>query len=298
VLEIEKKLCVKFFGPEVEGLTPVPSVEKRYWAKWADGLQHSGQLDRVHRKGTKALIIDVKSLAGEVAESPKNDQLRDQACLFKMNNVGILEIGVAIAQPLATHSPELCVYSVADLERAQTEMYLRVQMSNNPESPRIAGPVQCKYCKAKKVCKEYNAWAGSMVPAPKSLVDVPVHNWSPEMRASFCDNYSVAQKWLDGCWEAMESGARLHPDFVPGYALKDNTPKSSIVNLQKVFDRASEKGIPLADFLERSTITKTNLTELARHFGKLKGKALDKAVETIIGDDVKLSAPSQSLKKV
>jgi hypothetical protein len=298
VLEIEKKLCVKFFGPEVEGLTPNPVKEKRFWSNWADpAFKHSGQVDRAHRKGTKALIVDIKSLAGEVVESPSNLQLRDLACLFDMNNTALLEIGVAIIQPLVTHSPEICVYTRGDLMKARTEMYARVEASNKPNAPRIAGPVQCKFCRSKSACKEYSAYVGSLLPVPKSFVDVPVASWTPEQRQSFCDNFDIAQKWLNAAWEAMVAGAEKDGGFVPGYQLKDNPQRGTIINLQKVFDRASELGIPLADFLEKSTIGNGNLKELLRSFAKLKGKALDMAADKVIGDDEKLSAPSRSLKK-
>jgi hypothetical protein len=298
VLEIEKKLCVKFFGPEVEGLTPNPVKEKRYWSNWG-GVQflHSGQVDRVHRKGTKALILDVKSLAGEVAESPSNLQLRDLACLFDMNNTALLEIGVSIIQPLVTHNPEICAYTRDNLMQARTEMFVRVEASNNPQAVRIPGSVQCRFCRAKPQCKEYSAYVSQLLPAPKSLVDVPVASWTPEQRQSFCDNFDIAQKWLEQAWEAMVDGAKQSPDFVPGYVLKDNPQRGTIINLQRVFDRASALGVPLADFLEKSTIGKGNLKELLRSFAKLKGKALDASVDKIIGDDEKLSAPSKGLKK-
>jgi hypothetical protein len=299
VLEIEKKLCVKFFGPEVEGITPNPVREKRYWSNWADpSLMHSGQVDRAHRKQTKALIVDIKSLAGEVAESPTNMQLRDLACLFDMNSVGIVELGVAIIQPLVTHSPEICVYSRADLMKARTEMYLRVEASNRPNAPRIPGPVQCKFCRAKSTCREHAAYVGTLLPAPRVLVDVPIAEWTPEQRQQFCDTFDIAQKWLDAAWDAMVEGARKSPDFVPGYKLKENPQRGTIINLQRVFDRASALGVPLADFLEVSTIGKGNLKELLRKFAKLRGKQLDAQADKVVGEDEKLSEASQSLKKV
>lgn len=299
VLEIEKKLCVKFFGPEVEGITPNPAKEKRYWSTWADpAFKHSAQVDRVHRRVTRALVLDVKSLAGEVAESPANLQLRDQACLFDMNNAALTEIGVAIVQPLMTHSPEICVYSRADLMKARTEMYLRVEASNRADAPRVPGPVQCKFCRAKGVCREYQAYVTALLPTPRSLVEIPIDDWTPVQRKEFCDNFDIAQKWLNAAWDAMVEGAEKDGSFVPGYTLKDNPQRGTIINLQKVFDRASALGIPLADFLEKSTIGKGNLKELLRSFAKLKGKALDSQMEKVIGEDEKLSEASKSLKKV
>ena len=298
VIEIEKKLLVQFFGPDVDGKESHPVCERRFWANWADGLKHSGQLDRLHRRGTKALILDVKSLAGEVAESPRNMQLRDQAVLFDLSTSALMEVGVAIVQPLVTHSPEICVYNREDLAKARSDLRMRVEASNRPDAPRIAGAVQCKFCRAKEQCPDYEAYASRLLPAPRSVVDVPVREWTSEMRQQFCDNYDTASKWLSTCWDAMEEGSSKDPNFVPGYHLVAGSPRSKIINLQSVFDRASGHGIPLEKFLARSTITKTDLTELTREFTKLKGKKLNDALELIVGKDVQSNPVKASLKKI
>jgi hypothetical protein len=297
-LKIEADLLVKYFGDAVKGKTSKPIVEQRYWAVWPDGLKHSGQVDRVHRMGTKALIVECKSLVGEIPESPRNMQLRDQACLFDMNNPLLTEVAVAVIQPLVTHKPDLCVYQRADLMRARDEMYQRVAGSNTLGAPRRAGAAQCKFCKAKPNCKEYAAYAGALVPTPASLVDVPVSLWTPEQRKEFADTFDVAQKWLDNCWSALEAGAMLDPNYVPGYTMKPGTPRGTIQNLQAVFDRASTMGVPLDKFLGCSTISKEALTELVRTASKAKGKGLTDKVKEVIGPDVKLSEVKSSLKKL
>lgn len=297
-LAIEKKLLVQFFGPEVEGMNPKPVCEKRYWAKWPDGLQHSGQLDRVHRKGSRALIIECKSLVGEIPESPKNMQLRDQAALFDIGNALLTEVGVAVIQPLATHSPELCIYNREHLMRAREEMYKRVAASNQPNAPRTASAIQCKFCKFKPQCPEYQAWAGSQLPVAKSLVDVPMASWTPDQRKQFADGFDSAQKWLNNAWDFLEQLAKADPNAVPGYIMKPNTPRAKIVNLQSVFDRAAKHGVPLADFLKSASISKEALTEMTRTASKLKGKGLTAAIVEIIGSDVEKSEVKASLKKI
>jgi hypothetical protein len=297
-IEIEKKVLVQYFGKEVEGLTPNPVKEKRFWAMWPDGLQHSGQLDRVHRKGTRALIIECKSLVGEIPESPRNMQLRDQACLYDINTAMLSEICVVVIQPLATHSPELCVYNREALNRARDEMYYRVKNSNTVGAPRTAGELQCKFCKAKSKCSEYNKFAGSLVPVNQSLVDIPIASWTPEQRKQFCDQFSVAQKWLDNAWAEMEKLATEQEGSVLGYKMVENTPKTTIINLQQVFDRAALHGVPLNEFLASSTISKSALETMTRAATKKKGKALKDAVQEIIGEDVKASATKKSLQKV
>ena len=80
--------------------------------------------------------------------------------------------------------------------------------------------------------------------------------------------------------------------------MNEGSPRSKIVNLQAVFDRASKHGVPLADFLKSATISKEALTEMTRAASKLKGKALTAAIVEIIGSDVDKSEVKASLKKV
>lgn len=296
---IEDKLVREFFFVELPAAHL--TVEKRYWVNFDNGTttyRHSGQLDRMWRLGTKALILECKSLAGEVAESPENLQLRDQVCLYAAGTTALNTVAVAVIQPLVTHSPKLCVYQKADIERATREMFARIIQSNDPASPRVAGELQCKFCKARGKCPEYQRFAGSLVPMPRSLVDVPVAQWTPAERTEFCDSFDIAQKWLDNCWSAMEKGAREDPNFVPGWHLVDGSPREKIINLQAVYERATAYRVPLNDFLGRSSISKKDLAELIRLHGKLKGKALEAAKDEIIGDDVAVSDVKASLKKI
>ncbi len=296
-MAIEAKLLVRFFGPEVEGLKPSPIRERRYWVHWPDGLKHSGQVDCVHRKGTRALIIEYKALPGAKPASPLNMQLRDQVCVVSANTELLSEVGVAVIQPLVTHTPEITVYDKTTISRSNEQLYLRVEASNNG-GPRTAGEIQCQFCKARTMCAEYAVFAASKVPMPANLVDVPVAVWTPEMRRQFCDSFDIAQKWLNGCWAEMERGAETDPEFVPGYSLQEGTPREKVVNLQAVFDRASTFSIPLETFLNKSTISKKDLNEITRLYAKVKGKKLAETVEVIIGDDVAVSDVKKSLKPI
>lgn len=293
-LVVEKKIVDFYFKDEQTNMQIVR--EHRFWVHWPDGNQHSGQTDVVYRRGTKALIIEYKSLPGEVAASPTNMQLRDQVVLVFSNTTLLLEIATAVVQPLVTHNPYITIYSNNDIERSGVELYDRV-VKSNAGGPRTAGQVQCKFCKAKSACVEYSRYASIMTPQPVTLVGVPVALWTPEMRKQFCDHFSVAQKWLDMVWAEMEKGALIDPSFVPGYAMQEGTPREKIVNLQSVFDRASKWGVPLEAFLTNSTISKKDLLELTRICTKHKGKALAKTVEEIIGDDVSVSEVKKSLKQ-
>lgn len=161
--QIEARLINQFFGPTVEAVKIFQ--HQRYWIEF-DGntseglrcLKHSGEVDLCARLGERALVIDRKTLMGEYAESPRNMQLRDYAVLVRNEFVFIKEVGVAIVQPWVTHSPEICLYSEADLKLAEQQLFERVLASNDPNAKRVPGEVQCKHCKALTRCIEALEW--------------------------------------------------------------------------------------------------------------------------------------------
>ena len=256
---IVQKILPQFFGQDIKDALAIPTREKRFWLTWSDGLKHSGQLDAIYKRATKALIVEYKSLPGEQAESSRNMQLRDQAVLLDFSVPLLSEVGVVVVQPLVTHSPEICVYKRADLVRARDELYARVNASNNPNSPRKAGDVQCKFCRAKSGCPEYNAWAGKEVaatPETESLIEKPVFQWSPEERSIFLTRAGVIEKWIDNCKLELKKMLKADPEAIPGYELKPGAMKGTIINPQTVFDNFSKVGGTLDSFLKCVSVTK------------------------------------------
>ena len=254
--EIEK-LVVKTFFPEAGESLSIPSREVRYWIKWADDLRHSGQLDSLHVLGSRALIVEYKMLPGEVPDSPRNLQLRDQAVLLKFNVPAIKEIGTAVIQPLVTHNPQIALYNEEALQQSMAEMYFRVRASNTPGQPRTPGELQCKYCKAKTKCAEYNQFAGGMVigkpldaPLAQSLSALPITEWTPQMRSTFCERLPVAQKWLDECKAVLKDLLKRDSNAVPGFTLSAGREQSPIINAPAVFENFSKAGGKLEDFMK------------------------------------------------
>lgn len=286
---IVQKILPSFFGQDIKDALAIPTREKRFWLTWADGLKHSGQLDAIYKRATKALIVEYKSLPGEQAESSRNMQLRDQAVLLDFNVPLLSEVGVVVVQPLVTHSPEICVYKREDLLRARNELYARVNASNNPNSPRKAGDIQCKFCRAVHGCPEYNAWAGKEVaatPETESLIEKPVFQWSPEERVVYWERKKIITKWIENCDEEIKKAFKLDPNTMPGYELKPGAMKGTIINPQAVFDNFSKVGGTLDQFMKCVSVTKSSLEVEVRTVTKAKGKKLEEAVDAIIGENV------------
>lgn len=305
--EIEKALVTQFFG-DGNGKSPQNIVVKRherYWLKFVkDGkpYEHSGEADVVFRSGTKALILDYKVLSGDVPDSPRNLQLRDLACLV-YGNVPLLDgIGTAIVQPLVTHKPEVCLYTKPDLDRSSLEMVERVVASNTAGSPLTPGEVQCKYCKARKVCKPHAQWVGAVIPAVSTaeplvqagVLSMPMTMWTPEQRAVAAELVGLAEKKLDEIWQFLKAGMEADPAFIPGWKLKPGNIRESVTNVQELFDRFTSLGGTLPQFFPCITVQKGELKKAVNEVTAAKGKALDAAMKTIMDGitESKQNAPS------
>jgi hypothetical protein len=280
--------------------------EERMWANYPapEGyplthISHSGMADIVWIRNTKALIQDYKTLAGEVAASPENRQLRDLAVLL-IGWIPVLEeIAVSPIQPLVTYTPVPTVYNREHLERAAGDLQARVMASNDPNAQRIPGPIQCKYCKAalNGMCLEYQRWAGAHVPQLYTVSNVPVKEWTPEMRADFCERKSIAQRWLDQTQEAMEEGLEKDPNFVPGWWMKPGKWRETVTDPQSLFDRFVAIGGKLEGFMGALSVGKEKFTEAVSQLKSLKGKKLEEAVKLLLDGLVSRKQDRPSLAK-
>jgi hypothetical protein len=270
-------------------------AERRFWIKQRDALgeyMHSARVDRVYYDANKALIVEFKTLPGEVESSPENAQLRDQAMLVSGNigasGVMLDMVACVICQPLSTHTPELCIYRKEDLERAEAELHERVVRSNDPGSPRIAGEVQCKFCRAKLGCPEHQAWIGRTLPMlPASIVDTPVSKWTGEQAAVFLDLRGVAGKWLTETYGSLKKRLKDHPDAIPGYSLRAGNEVDTVSDPQALLDRLTaltpgmDPQIRLKAFMKAVEIGNTKFKNVVGGLTGFKGQKLKDAVDKL-----------------
>lgn len=296
-LKIEEKLITQVF-PGVLPSTARPIRERRLWIKWSDQLQHSGQLDYLCMRGDDALIIEYKALPGDVATSPRNHQLRDQAVLVWANRPTTTKVYTAVCQPLVTHSPEICVYNREQLIVSERQLLGRVTASHNPESQRVAGDVQCKYCKAKSKCPQYQIWAGAIIPQPDGILGVPMESWTPSQCAAVASNLSRATKWLQEAKDHLKARLKLNPEAIPGWKLGDGQTRSEVTNPQQLLDRFIRAGGSLNQFMECVKIAKGEFEAQFKEATKLKGKSLKTALTEAYSGLVKETTTEPSLEKV
>lgn len=247
--EIEMMVVEKFFG----NLVPKQVVrERRMWIGWKypTGEQyHSGKFDLLVIEPPKALIVDYKSLWGDVEESPSNEQLRDLVCLVAHQDPTLQEIGVAIIQPKVTRDPSICVYDKLSIARATKEMRLRVKLNHEPDAKRIPGDIQCRFCRARPSCKEWMAWSGAELPAERPLFEVPMIQWTPEQCAKFCSVKGKIEKWIEEGEKHVKALLRENPTVVPGYQLTKDHVVREPANIQGIFERFEGQGGTLDSYM-------------------------------------------------
>ncbi len=293
---IDAKVLATFY-PNAVGKMDLPMRERRLWIEWADKLRHSAQIDVGFLVGARALIGEYKSLPGDVPTSPNNPQLRDQAVLVSVNVPGLREIGVYVNQPLVTHTPEICIYQVADLDRARDDLYRRVLQSNQKGAPRIAGELQCKYCRAKSTCPEHLKFAQSITGMQTVTGTLAVKDWTPQQRAMFLDRVDVAQKWMDDAYDQIREMLMKDPTAVPGYILKEGRNNPTLINADQIFAAFLKLGGTQEQFIKSLDIGKGKLTEAVKQVTKLTGKKLDDAVKGVIGENVTVTKNRPSIIK-
>lgn len=295
--EIEKRFSLQIF-PDQGSQHPITVIrEKRFWVMVDGKFYHSGKPDLVIHNGEgKGAILEYKTLLGDVPSSPTNLQLRDQVVLAT-RNLKLAEVFCIVDQPLVSMTPEVVRYGPEDINRAEAEMFERVRRSNDPGSIRLAGAVQCDFCRAKLDCPEYNRFAGSMVPGMLTLLDVPVTAWTPEQRAMFCAQRGVAQKWLDETEQAMKAGLETDPEFVFGWYLAPGAERRSVKDPEALFTRFSALGGTPQKFMRCVGVTLTKLREAVNDLTGARGKALDTAINVLIDGLVEVKQNAPSLKR-
>jgi hypothetical protein len=308
-LDIERRKLVEFFGedaPKAVAYREDPSNPGRM-RKWimfqgnngGPRYEHSCLIDVLYRYQERAIIFEYKSLAGDVPESPRNLQLRDQQCIVRGDMLITGDIGVCVIQPLVETDPPICVYTMADSKKATEQMMARVVASNTPNAPRAAGDLQCKFCLAKPRCVQYQQWAGSLLPSDFSntLLLVPVEEWTVDQRVAAANALGPAQDLLDLIKGFIKKGLETDANFCPGWYLKDGNRVETITDPQGVFDGFVKLGGTVDQFMKAIKVTKEKLKEQVSALTGAKGKALDKAIKTLTDGKVEVRQNAPSLKK-
>ena len=264
-------------------------IEKRLWLY--DGLRKiaSGKPDRIWRFGSTSVIPDIKTGWGEVEPEETNLQFRGYAVLEYFDRPGVQRVIVA---KVGAHGPKPkpVVYEEPDLLRAKDEWLAEVEACKQPDAPRVAGSIQCKYCPAKLHCPEAQAVVSQVASLTIHEPGLVVTN---EQLVELLDRCSTAEKMVAVIRAEARRRLKDDPNSLPGWTLTPGRTTSKVVDLATVFSRCTAKGVTAEQFTAACSITKKDLTDVLKATTGLKGKALNAVIDEVLegATEEKTSAP-------
>lgn len=299
ILELAEEICADAVL-RVLGIEATPKVisEKRLWIDIGN-LKHSGQTDRLYLAGPHAIIADLKSLRGEVAEAPTNMQLRDEAVLTFHNYPKIQKISVFICQPLVTRVPIICLYTRADhYLKAFEDLAERVYNSHDPKAKRIPGTVQCLYCRARGVCKPAIAWMKAMPLQRAPSLAASVERLTPVQLKEIWEKSGTIESILQEVERRLKI---LPPADLATLGLRMNNGHMRISKVTKpnvLFQRMSKLGVTVEEFTNIARIPKGAISDLIRKkTGYIRTK-LDQTVDDVLAGITEEKRTQSSLEKI
>lgn len=308
---------------DLEPLGTVQEMRETRWWLFRDGKEiYSGQTDVVWIRGeiggpADILVGDLKGLWGHHDAAPINMQLRRYVALIaaNMESLGYTELRSAVTylnQPAITMNPKPARFTADDIAQAVLEMWADVEAMSDPNAKRVAGSVQCKRCRAKLVCPEYQQVqtriSNALIPSVTAVTEEPPKTKVLEASVKLLagEQLSKLLAWADALEDAVklakaEAKKRLrwNEDSVPGWRLRPNPNRSKVDDVTKVFTRFNQEyGVSADEFTKLCSITKKNCEQLLRDKTKLKGSELEELLGTVLEGATAAIHVVSSLEKV
>ena len=249
--------------------------EQRLWLHQELEPVHSGQFDVAY--GTlstrRMLILDYKTLFGEVSPAEENDQMRELVALARFNYPACESFTVAILQPWVTQRPSIAYYDVYEAELALRLLRLSIADAADPDAPRIPG-AWCKHCPALGACEEAKSHLRMTYDLTKRIQNgqfaLPI---GPE-GARILDSLETAETTLKALKASYKALIASEPDSVPGWYIKEGNKVREILDIRRAYNIAAEY-ISLDDFLSATKLSIGALQEAIGRAVNQSGKALE-----------------------
>jgi len=282
------------------------TVEKRYWLNDPETMKPvaSGRLDELHSIGTQGHLQDFKFGRIIVNHASMNLQLRALAvCL--MQDTFYDEITVEIIQPRAPSEFQRTTarYQREHLDMALTEILGLLSMSRDPDAPRIPSLEACRWCKAKAVCPE----ALSVVHLTTEISPQDLMEWNV-LLGLYQKRWKLAVLIHDAIEQHIKQLLREDPSLSTeiGWELsKPATVREILDNAHAARELLELKdpisGQHLISSKELLQIAKFSITKVEKLYRQKTGvmaKDVRGQVEMLLGDAIKFSERSGTLKEV
>lgn len=263
---------------------PEVHIEERLWYR---GDKYSGKADYVGIRDGRALVIDYKFGRGKVDDASCNDQLLWLAVLVFTNfpKSRIKQITVAIVQPHCG-PPSVHTYTAEQLQRARRRILYVIRQIDSEQPRLVAGPEQCKWCKAIAVCPAAAAKRNAIA----RIDEHKVHTLTNAHLSGLLDAVPVVRQLCEKLEVEAVLRLREHPESINGYEVKKGNTSRRIKDSAVARDKLlAAKVIDAAGIEAASSLGLGKLKGVVREYNEVGASAADKIIKEALGET--LEAP-------
>jgi hypothetical protein len=273
--------------------------EERLWLHSGINPLLSGQFDAAFwtLNFRRVLILDAKTLYGEIQPAEHNLQLRELVALFLANHPKVQHFRVAILSPNLAQRCTVADYDAWEAQLALRQTRETLQESKDPEAPRIPGSY-CDHCPAVLQCEEARQLIGTTYNLAKRIEQGEFVLPLGEKGSRVLDNIMTAEKVLKALKEAYKRELALASDCLPGWHLKNGKQVRQITDIEAAMELAIQDGFTLKEFL---SCTELSIGRLEQHMGSIKslsGRALANRFKSVFEPLITIKQYAGELERV
>jgi len=247
----------------------------------------------LHEESKSALCIDYKTLYGDHAPAPGNQQLRGAAIMIADEYL-CRNVTVALIQPNAYPKASSCTYDTQTLSHARQERFQRLKAARDPNAPRIPGKKQCAFCKARATarCPESIEKCTEITKVDTTAI---VNQVTPDL----VDLYFTVKPIMEAIKARAEDQLAKDPHSIPGYTLGKGRKSTRYTDPVAIYNEAQKHAVIIdTDFIQCMTLGKEKFMTLLKDTTGEKGKKLESIFALITGNYTETSVGTGSLERV
>lgn len=240
-------------------------------------LVFTGQFDALFTQDTSGLLLDYKSLYGDVPDAVDNEQIMGLAVLTSVH-YGLTRLRSAIVQP-RVGPPTVADFDEEALMRASSWLTGVLEKERAATVDDVTAGDWCKYCKAKASCPAFIAArdAELEVFTPGNIAHMKsanIYGAMMEVAGRLSDaeligrfkGLAIASIYPNVIKDEMRRRAAEVPDFPYEERATREQGNREITDAQKAFERLQAAGLKVneADMIAASTVNVTKLQEAVR----------------------------------
>jgi hypothetical protein len=273
--------------------------EQRYWLRQGIEPLASGQIDVAYGKDNSlsVLIMDGKTLYGEVDPAEYNDQLRELVALYYFNYPKTQRFRVAILAPRLAERCTVADYDATEALLAYRLMRLSLAESAVPEAVRTPG-THCSRCPARLNCEEARQLIGNTYNLAKRIESGEYRIPLGEKGARIIENIKTAKGLLKNMEDRYKQQLLDEPDSIPGWRMKEGKQVRVITEVDKALKAAKANWFSDEDFWSCCEVAIGRLQEKLGEIAKVSGKGLSKRFNETFGQLVTYKQYAPELEKI